>query len=72
MFQVFLFMVAQFYQANTKDVTVVDVFEAVGKHSSGTMSSKELRELELVACPSAGVEDNLLLIQWPVFRKLLD
>ena len=36
-----------------KDVTVVDVFEAV-KHSSGTMSSEELRELELVACPSAG------------------
>ncbi len=37
-----------------KDVTVVDVFEAVGKHSSGKMSSKDLRELELVACPSAG------------------
>ncbi|MAJ23025.1 MAG: dihydroxy-acid dehydratase [Candidatus Pelagibacter sp. TMED64] len=37
-----------------KDVTVVDVFEAVGKHSSGKMSSKELRKLELVACPSAG------------------
>ncbi|MDC0472960.1 dihydroxy-acid dehydratase [Pelagibacteraceae bacterium] len=37
-----------------KDVTVVDVFEAVGKHSAGTMSSKDLRELELVACPSAG------------------
>ena len=37
-----------------KDVTVVDVFEAVGKHSSGKMSSAELRELELVACPSAG------------------
>ncbi len=37
-----------------KDVTVVDVFEAVGKHSAGTMSEKELRELELVACPSAG------------------
>ena len=37
-----------------KDVTVVDVFEAVGKHSSGSMSLKELRELELVACPSAG------------------
>ncbi len=37
-----------------KDVTVVDVFEAVGKHSSGKMSSEELRELELVACPSAG------------------
>ncbi len=37
-----------------KDVTVVDVFEAVGKHSTGSMSSEELRELELVACPSAG------------------
>jgi len=37
-----------------KDVTVVDVFEAVGKHSSGEMSAKELRKLELVACPSAG------------------
>ena len=37
-----------------KDVTVLDVFEAVGKHSSGKMSSKELKELELVACPSAG------------------
>ncbi len=37
-----------------KDVTVVDVFEAVGKHSSGSMSVEDLRELELVACPSAG------------------
>ncbi len=37
-----------------KDVTVVDVFEAVGKHSSGQMSGAELRKLELVACPSAG------------------
>jgi len=37
-----------------KDVTVLDVFEAVGKHSSGTMTSKELKDLELVACPSAG------------------
>jgi len=37
-----------------RDVTVVDVFEAVGKHSAGSMSSEELRELELVACPSAG------------------
>ena len=37
-----------------KDVTVVDVFEAVGKHSSGSMSPEDLRELELVACPSAG------------------
>ncbi len=37
-----------------KDVTVVDVFEAVGKHSSGQISAKELRKLELVACPTAG------------------
>ncbi|HEY7990155.1 MAG TPA: dihydroxy-acid dehydratase [Stellaceae bacterium] len=37
-----------------KDVTVVDVFEAVGKHSAGTMSDEDLHELECVACPSAG------------------
>jgi dihydroxy-acid dehydratase len=37
-----------------KDVTVVDVFEAVGQHSAGNMSDEELHELECVACPSAG------------------
>jgi dihydroxy-acid dehydratase len=37
-----------------RDVTVVDVFEAVGKHAIGTMSDEELAELERVACPSAG------------------
>ncbi len=37
-----------------KDVTVVDVFEAVGKHSAGTMSDEDLHALECVACPSAG------------------
>ena len=37
-----------------KDVTVVDVFEAVGRHAAGTMSDEELHELECVACPSAG------------------
>ena len=37
-----------------KDVTVVDVFEGVGKYSSGNMSAEDLKELELVACPSAG------------------
>src|SRR6516225_5630089 len=36
-----------------KDVTVQDVFEAVGRHSAGTMSSADLHELETVACPSA-------------------
>ena len=37
-----------------KDVTVVDVFEAVGLHSVGKMSTEDLDELEHVACPSAG------------------
>ncbi|MBB4302181.1 dihydroxy-acid dehydratase [Rhodobium orientis] len=37
-----------------KDVTVVDVFEAVGLHSVGRMSDSDLEELEQVACPSAG------------------
>jgi dihydroxy-acid dehydratase len=37
-----------------RDVTVVDVFEAVGQHSAGKMSDEDLHELECVACPSAG------------------
>jgi dihydroxy-acid dehydratase len=37
-----------------KDVTVQDVFEAVGLHSSGRMSDADLHELECVACPSSG------------------
>ena len=37
-----------------RDVTVVDVFEAVGQHSAGNMSDSELHELEYVACPGAG------------------
>ena len=37
-----------------KDVTVVDVFEAVGQHSAGNMSDEDLFELECAACPSAG------------------
>ena len=37
-----------------RDVTVVDVFEAVGQHAAGTMSDEDLHELECVACPSAG------------------
>ena len=37
-----------------KDVTVVDVFEAVGMHSAGRMTSSELHDLECVACPGAG------------------
>lgn len=37
-----------------KDVTVVDVFEGVGRNSAGDMSEEELYKLEQVACPSAG------------------
>jgi dihydroxy-acid dehydratase len=37
-----------------RDVTVVDVFEAVGQHAAGAMSDEDLHELECAACPSAG------------------
>src|SRR5471032_657077 len=37
-----------------RDVTVVDVFEAVGQHAAGAMSDEDLQELECAACPSAG------------------
>ncbi|GGG51204.1 dihydroxy-acid dehydratase [Caldovatus sediminis] len=37
-----------------RDVTVVDVFEAVGQHAAGRMSDADLHELECVACPGAG------------------
>src|SRR5437868_2425306 len=37
-----------------QDVTIVDVFEAVGEHAAGKMSDEDLHELECVACPSAG------------------
>jgi dihydroxy-acid dehydratase len=37
-----------------RDVTVVDVFEAVGQHSAGKMSDASLHALECVACPGAG------------------
>ena len=37
-----------------QQVTVQDLFEAVGKHSVGAMSNEDLDELESVACPSAG------------------
>ena len=37
-----------------KDVTVQDVFEAVGQHAAGNLPDEELHALECVACPSAG------------------
>ena len=39
---------------NGQDVTVQDVFEAVGRHQAGDYSDEELAVLERVACPSAG------------------
>ena len=37
-----------------RDVTVLDVFEAVGSHAAGKLTDAELTDLEQVACPSAG------------------
>ena len=37
-----------------RQITVQDVFEAVGQHSVGDLSDEDLLEIEQVACPSAG------------------
>ena len=37
-----------------RDVTILDVFEAVGAHATGKMTDEELAELESVASPGAG------------------
>ena len=37
-----------------RDLTVQDVFEAVGQHSSGKIDDAELHAIERAACPSAG------------------
>ena len=36
------------------DVTIQDVFEAVGAHSAGKITDADLKEIEGVACPGAG------------------
>ena len=36
------------------DVSILEVFEGVGKHAAGTMSDEELAELEKVASPGVG------------------
>jgi dihydroxy-acid dehydratase len=41
-------------QFQGRDVTIMDVFEAVGAHAAGTLDAAELHELESVACPGAG------------------
>ncbi len=37
-----------------RDVTIQDVFEAVGAYAAGRMTEEELYELECSACPTAG------------------
>ena len=37
-----------------QDITVQDMFEAVGKHQAGNLSDAELEIMERVACPSSG------------------
>ncbi len=37
-----------------KDVTIQDVYEAIGANVAGKISDKDLRELEDAACPGAG------------------
>jgi dihydroxy-acid dehydratase len=37
-----------------RDVTIQDVFEAVGAHASGRMSDADLQDIEDHACPGAG------------------
>ena len=39
---------------NGKDVTILDVFEAVGAHAAGRITDEELLEIENVASPGAG------------------
>src|SRR5262249_58700272 len=41
-------------QYRGKDVTIQDVFEAVGANAAGKMTDSDLRELENLACPRAG------------------
>jgi dihydroxy-acid dehydratase len=37
-----------------RDITIQDVFEAVGAHAKGTMSDTELLDIERAACPTTG------------------
>src|SRR5690242_1226807 len=36
------------------DVTIGDVYEAIGAHAAGLMSGEDLKQLENAACPAAG------------------
>ena len=41
-------------QYDSHDVTIQDVFEAVGTHAAGNMTDQQLATLEAAACPGAG------------------
>jgi dihydroxy-acid dehydratase len=41
-------------QLNGKDVTIVDMFEAIGAHAAGKISDEELLEMENVSSPGYG------------------
>jgi dihydroxy-acid dehydratase len=38
----------------TKDITILNVFEAIGSHASGTLDDAGLEAVEAAACPGAG------------------
>jgi len=40
--------------AHGRSLTIQDVFEAVGSHSAGEISDRELHDIERAACPGAG------------------
>jgi dihydroxy-acid dehydratase len=41
-------------QFKGRDVTIQDVYEAIGAHAAGRISDEDLKRLEDVACPGAG------------------
>ena len=53
-----------------QDVTVQNVFEAVGQHSAGKMSDEELHELNASRAQAPGpVAVSLRPTPWPAFPK---
>ncbi|PQA85554.1 dihydroxy-acid dehydratase [Hyphococcus luteus] len=42
------------FRGEEKDISIQDVFEAVGAHSKGDYSDQELDQIERAACPGAG------------------
>ena len=53
-FSIYLWRFYTSWKYKGKDLTIIDVFEAVGKHASGEIDEKELKNIEKVACPTAG------------------